>query len=213
MTITSTGPFVDSSCNPSCWRSACAMDNPDRPESGGGGGIDGVVSSVTKSSCRSKSPSESRPVDHAPAKHSSTASGPARAWRPFPPCIRAPAAFQADAGRAASHLAGFNFPGRCHSSCSSPLRGRVRGRVHAVAFPGRRQLDPTFRGHQRIHRQFLRLAMCLQLEAVLKQRSQHEKHSVPLSWHPPWRPSGSARTASTPDRPLPGMAALHTHTA
>ena len=39
------------------------------PEPGGGGGIAGVVSSGTKSSCRSKSDGKSSSVDHASTEH------------------------------------------------------------------------------------------------------------------------------------------------
>ena len=175
-TITSTGPLVDSRRSPSCSWSACEIDIPEMPEPGGGGGIAGVVSSGTKSSCRSKD--AVNPV-------LSSTRGPSIAERVrtnsdmaiFPPRICAPLKLTETIAEPQRPLAGGSSPAR-PSSSADPFHGRVRRRVHARAVPRCLELGAASVRHERKHRQFLHLPMCLQLEAVFKQRLQHAKDLI-----------------------------------
>jgi hypothetical protein len=97
----------------------------------------------------------------------------------FPPCNRAPEGPKETPAEPQSRRRGGKLSGCSHSPSPCPFRRRVSGSFHTVAVLRRRQLQPAPGGHERKHRLLPRLAVYLQLEPVLKQRPEHEKHSVP----------------------------------
>jgi hypothetical protein len=137
-------------------------------EPGGGGGMAGVLSSGLHVE-HPVNPVSSITLRSTMRDSFRTISGMAI----VPPCIRpTERLIEPDSGEAR------NLTRRCHSS-SSPFRAAAAAESTELLSFGWRQLESAFGGYQRVYRHVPRLAVYLQLEAVLEQRLQHEKHLVP----------------------------------